>query len=265
MLRTYWWKTPRGLITNFGDQLNPYLIERITGVKPVHTEPSPEYVTMLGIGSVLGLFMDKLKYCVVWGSGFGRKPSKLKYFLKRREMTVPQKIVAVRGPLTRKAFEKFNISCPSIYGDPALLMPRFYNPVIGKKYKIGLIPHYTDYNNEWILRNQKENILIINVNKPAEEVIREMLSCSVLLSSSLHGLIIADAYRIPSCWIMMSEFMKRQCFKFMDYFHSLGCTDEKPIIIKNPDMAIETCIKYARVRKITLDLDNLLNVCPLLN
>ncbi|WP_410503913.1 hypothetical protein [Flavobacterium sp. XN-5] len=32
-----------------------------------------------------------------------------------------------------------------MYGDPALLLPRYFNSKVEKKYKYGLVPHYNDY------------------------------------------------------------------------------------------------------------------------
>lgn len=161
-MKTYWWKTPKGLITNFGDQINPYLIKKITGTEPIHSLPTPNDNTLLCIGSILGLFMDILKYCTIWGSGFGRNPTYLKCLLKGQKLTKPIKICAVRGPLTRKAFLKFNIDCPEVYGDPALLLPQYYSPNIDKKYEFGIIPHYLDYDNKLVLNNSnKNNILVI--------------------------------------------------------------------------------------------------------
>lgn len=264
-MKTYWWKTPKGITTNFGDQLNPYLFKKITGKEPVHFAPSAEYITLLGIGSILGLFMDKLKYCIVWGSGFGRNPSHLKCFLKRQKFTAPKKICAVRGPLTREAFLRFNVACPEIYGDPALLIPRYYSPRIDCKYDIGIIPHYSDYTHEWVKRNSKEDVLIIDVNSPVETVINNLLSCKKIISSSLHGLIMADAYQIPSSWIILSNNLFRQSFKFYDYFNSVGANSEKPIIIKKEDFSVMKIANLAHTHKIKLSLDKLMDVCPLIS
>ena len=58
------------------------------------------------------------------------------------------KVCSVRGPLTKEFLtnvKKLNV--PEIYGDPALLLPKFYEPNIidNLKDKIGIVPHKTNY------------------------------------------------------------------------------------------------------------------------
>ena len=265
MLKTYWWETPKRLIPNFGDQLNPYLIEKITGKKPENRPPSPEYTTLLGIGSVLGLFPEQLKYCIIWGSGFGKRPLRIKMLIKRIKIAVPKKICAVRGPLTRNVFLKHKISCPEIYGDPALLMPHFFDPKIPQKYEIGIIPHYIDINHPWVQENRGNGILIIDIRQDVESFIEKVISCKKVISSSLHGLIIADAYKVPSVWIILNRNLQKQSFKFHDYFYSLKQYGEKPAIIRCKDKPIKNLVKNAHTRKISLDIERLLDVCPLIS
>src|SRR5690606_18195137 len=103
----------------------------------------------------------------------------------------PKKIVAVRGPLTAQIMRNQKIDCPSVYGDPALLLPKIYNPIIQKKYKYGIIPHYVDKQN-YILQNLTADVRIIDVmcGTNWKKFINEMLECEYIISSSLHGLIV---------------------------------------------------------------------------
>ena len=52
---------------------------------------------------------------------------------------MPQKVLAVRGPLSRNYLLENGVDCPDVYGDPALLFPKYYKPHIYKKYKLGII------------------------------------------------------------------------------------------------------------------------------
>ena len=113
-----------------------------------------------------------------------------------------------------------------------MLLPKFYFPEIQKKYEIGIIPHFVDKNNKF-LRNFSgyKNILIIDVEqKNSLNFINNILQCKKIFSSSLHGLIVSDAYSIPSIWIKLSDDIKGNDFKFYDYFESVGRMDEKPFV-----------------------------------
>lgn len=129
-------------------------------------------------------------------------------------------IHAVRGPLTKKFLEKKKIYVPQIYGDPALLLSKFYKPVLidELKNKIGIVPHKSNYN------KYKNNIdtskyYLINPTDKWKNVINYIYSCKAIISSSLHGLICADAYNIPNLWL--DEFkLAEGDFKFKDYFLS---------------------------------------------
>ena len=49
-----------------------------------------------------------------------------------------------------------------------------------------------------------------------------------ILSSSLHGIILSDAYGIPNCWVEFSDDIDKS-FKFNDYYLSVGKERSKPI------------------------------------
>jgi pyruvyltransferase len=53
-----------------------------------------------------------------------------------------------------------------------------------------------------------------------------MLSCEFIVSESLHGLIIAEAYRIPNIYISFGPLA--QDFKYEDFFLSIHKPAYKP-------------------------------------
>jgi len=67
-----------------------------------------------------------------------------------------------------------------------------------------------------------EDIKIINfkVYKDWKFIIKQILSCDFIISESLHGLIIAEAYRIPNIWVTFGDI--DQDFKYEDFFRSIG-------------------------------------------
>jgi pyruvyltransferase len=138
----------------------------------------------------------------------------------------PKKVYAVRGPLTRNELLKRGIECPEIYGDPALLYPMIYNPKIEKKYKWGIIPHYIEFESDKdidVLKNLEQlGFKIIDISSGEEEFINQVLEVENVISSSLHGLIIADAYGIPNTRVNISNKLIGGDFKFKDYCMSVG-------------------------------------------
>lgn len=239
-------------LNNFGDILNPIIVSNLSKKKIINVRSKycrSEH--LLAIGSILDRATNK---SVVWGSGFISKDSTF--------IDQPKKIHAVRGPLTRELLLKMGVDCPEVYGDPALLLPLFYNPKIKKIYKLGILPHYVDKNSEW-LDSLSSDIKIINVqNKDPLAVVSEMCECENIASSSLHGLIIADAYNIPSAWIQLSKKVFGGGFKFLDYFKSIGSEIQQPLVISSEEKA-EDLIVECKLRPLDIDLDLLLESFPI--
>lgn len=248
-VRSYWWfgKGNR----NFGDLLTPYLIEKIASKKPFlcSRHSFKEYYVVTG--SILG---QTNRNAIVWGSGILSTKDKI---------TFPKKIFAVRGPLTRQRLLDLGYNCPEVYGDPALLLPRFYKPKVKKRYTLGIIPHYVDY--ELIKQQIKsDKVLVINLLDPIEKVIEDINKCKRTISSSLHGLIVSHAYKIPSVWVEFSDKLAGDGTKFNDYFLSVGIKPYKPFNLRKLPVSEKELIKIAQSRtdKIEIDLDKLMGVCP---
>lgn len=159
---------------------------------------------------------------------------------------VPKKILAVRGPLTAKILRQNNFECPDIFGDPALLLPSYYNPKVKKQRKYGVIPHYVDRYNE-NLRELPNNAKIIDVmcGYNWHNFVDEILECECVISSSLHGIIVADAYNIPNIWVEFSDNIDGDRFKFYDYFASVRRNVESPL-----DLRTCTTIDFSMIDQI---------------
>jgi pyruvyltransferase len=92
-----------------------------------------------------------------------------------------------------------------------------------------LVPHYVDIDNPVIhalARKHPREIKVIDVRREPEAVFRDVGACESILSSSLHGLITADSFGIPSAWIELSSKVLGDGFKFRDYFSSIGIRHE---------------------------------------
>ena len=217
---------------NYGDLLSRYLVEKISKKKAVWSKPSsfslydffgPIYVT---IGSVLSHVNNK---CIVWGSGIISK----EYPIKKA------KFLAVRGPQTRNHLLNQGYAVPEVYGDPALLLPKYYNPQIEKEYAIGVIPHYSDFKKVKDFYQDEESILLIDlITNDVEKTTNSFLKCEKIVSSSLHGVIVAHAYGIPAVWQKFSGDVFGDDIKYQDYFESVRIPNYKSDIV-NVKMNIE--------------------------
>ena len=238
---------------NFGDALNPILLNKLTNKKILWVNrvyyPKP-YI--MCIGSIL---QKATSDSLIWGSGFISSDSKCS--------EKPKKVYAVRGPKTRAKLLEQDIDCPEVYGDPALLLPKVYAPKIEKKYKLGIIPHYVDQENKILDQfSKEEGVIVIDIKmKDHYAFIDLLLSCEKIVSSSLHGVIVADAYNIPSVWAEFSKNVKGEGFKFFDYFLSVKRTDLGPLLINN-ESKIDDLYDAFYDYKIDIDLDLLIKSFP---
>jgi pyruvyltransferase len=211
-----YWSTSKNGLENYGDILGPYLFEKLTLKKPILAKSPHDrryryfiknYIT---VGSVVSVASVN---SVVWGSGI----------IKKNDRVRKASFKAVRGPLTRQRILELGFSCPETYGDPAILLPLFYAPRIVKKYKLGIVPHYVDYDAVFAQYNSVEGVTIIKLHSNnIEKTTDEILACEQILSSSLHGLIVPQAYGIKATWAKFSDKLTGDDVKFYDYFASVG-------------------------------------------
>ena len=200
---------------NYGDLLSKYLVEKISRkiVNWVHPKKQSWYkwdkTNYLTIGSIIH---HVSKNSIVWGSGI----------IDNKQAITKADFRAVRGPQTRKYLINLGYECPKVYGDPAILLPKLYQPEVAKKYKLGIIPHYHDF--KLVSDNYVDNpeIRVINLmTLDVEEVTREIMSCEKTISSSLHGVIVSHAYKTPGIWVEFSNKIFGNGIKYRDYLESV--------------------------------------------
>lgn len=259
-----YWIPPKTdpLFYNFGDDLNRILLELISGKKVIPYKYSivsrfRKRVNYLCIGSIISQLSNEQS--IIWGSGVLSPELPL--------TSKPFKVLAVRGPLSRDYLLKQGVDCPEVYGDPALLLPKFYRPAsYNKKYKIGIIPHYTDKKNPLIDRYRQHSevyVLDVQLYGSYKLFIDTICACEYIISSSLHGLIISDAYGIPNVWIQFSSGIIGGRFKFEDYFLSVKRPlNNLPIELRS-FKPIEDLMLYCNEwRAPSPNLDQFMEVCP---
>lgn len=254
---------PTGM--NFGDELSPYIVKRITN-KNIYYVPvlknrfhllliiAKRFVTFkfkdvfnliqilfgkkyyLVVGSIIQFYT--LSGAVVWGAGCIDSTSnvgKKKYF-------------AVRGPFTRRVLMDKGEIVPMVFGDPALVLRKLYDKEIDKKYKVGVIPHVINVQE---IKNASsfETINIIDLRSNSiESIIDQIRSCEFIFTESLHGLIVAHVYSIPAIWSNIgTNKLIGDNIKFKDYLACVEIDYYNPINIIIDDKLI--------IKSLTLQTD----------
>jgi pyruvyltransferase len=245
---------------NWGDDVNFFLGEKLTGKKIIPYRYSFfKHRNYLMIGSVIQWYCNSKS--IIWGAGLLHKVDSIK--------EKPEKVLAVRGPLTRDSLLKCGVDCPEVYGDPALLFPLFYKPDIEKKYKIGIIFHFSEVDKVNIptpKNTDKKHILFININKYGawNNFIDQILSCETILSSSLHGIIISEAYNIPNLWTVFSLYSASQStFKYQDFYLSINKNIDQPYTYENL-LLIDDLISFIlkNYSLPSINIKQLIDSCP---
>lgn len=179
MRKVYWWNEhSRGAVKgkrNFGDYLTDTLL---TQLNVEHEWAPPEDADLVLTGSIL----EHLPCCwpgTVIGAGALFEDSDLHLHHTN--------VLAVRGPLTAKLLGK---DCA--IGDPGLMASTLITPQ-PVTWDLGVVPHWKD---DDLFKRFSYGHLIDPTNGPMT-VLNEIAKCRRIITSSLHGLIVSDAFGLP--------------------------------------------------------------------
>lgn len=204
-IRAFWMLSP-----NFGDALTPWLIQKITGQKVVWVNPDCDDIFFMVTGSILNHRAPK---AVVWGCGLAWFKDEIKDLYHVR---------AVRGPMSLAKAISYGYPIRGVFGDPALLLPDLITDTIPMtSHRLGITPHFVDYDFVYNKFKDIPEVSVINMMDSIEEVVKQICFCDHILSSSLHGLIVAHAYLKPALWVQFSDKVLGDGFKFFDYLMSV--------------------------------------------
>jgi len=196
---TYWWAAQ----PNFGDDLTPWILPRY-GVVPVHRR-APE-ARLAAVGSILEVLPSEYDGAI-WGSGL---------IMDRPHPLPSAKILAVRGHLTR---ERIGAPDDVTLGEPGLLVARrIRRPA--RRWDVGLVPHAVHRDHAafvGLAETPGIRAHVIDVQRTASHAVRQIAACDVILTTSLHGLVVADAFGIPALWTQLEPPLGGGSFKFHDY------------------------------------------------
>lgn len=220
-IKLYWWRgegASDSAQQNFGDYLSPLIVEMVSGKKVVYAEP--RNADMIAIGSILsrerkarGMLLKRKLH--IWGSGTDRES---------RVFSGRHIYHAVRGKITKSQIDKLQQN--PAFGDPGLLVDQLYDGKSQpeKRYGLGIIPHFVDQQDPRVAALLSlPHAKLINVFSPVEQVVKEIRQCEFVLSSSMHGLIVADSFGIPNRRMPLSSGIISD-LKFDDYYSAFGLT-----------------------------------------
>jgi len=234
-------------LDNMGDRLNVNIIENIFGYKTVRRFPPTCKLSCIGSG--LGLYcLTKNPFInlaervagqlfptvYVWGTGFVRDAAIRPFY--RRNMV----FCALRGELSKAKVEAITgkklgdiTLC-----DGGILASDLFETPPERKYDIGIIPHFRQIGSEFVesIKGKHSNALVVDLREDPIKVIRDIASCDAVISSSLHGLIVADSFHIPNIHLNISHGMRGDGFKFRDYYSGFGM--EHPFVVEGEDISI---------------------------
>jgi len=178
---------------------------------------------------------------------------KILLFGEKDEKVKRAKFLSVRGPRTRKRLLDLGYSVPEVYGDPAILLPNFIDDDVSKKFDYGIVPHYVDYDEVFNKYKNDERIKVIDlITNDIEKTTKEILECKNIVTSSLHGLIVAHAYKIPSLWIKFSTKLAGDDIKFFDYLESVNMNYEEIITLNSEEYNYDTLNRIFKKNEVSL-------------
>lgn len=212
---------------NFGDSLSLDVVKHLSAGKVIYSPAHSADIS--GIGSIVKMIRKDLianpRQCprklALWGSGCmepetGVDASQVEVF-------------AVRGAITASLL---GVSSKTPMGDPGLFADELLEHRPPQTDKIGIVPHHKlldDPELQTLLSAEPRLHLIDPRNRRAKAVIREIATCSHILSSSLHGLVVADSLGIPNTWLNPKGNHWFPELKFLDYASALGRPMTRPV------------------------------------
>jgi pyruvyltransferase len=201
-------------VRNFGDLLGPLIVREL--VAQLGLAEASQRRRLLAVGSVLhfGRPGD-----VVWGAGRNAKAG------------VPPEgldVRAVRGPRTAADYPQAVVG-----GDPALLLGGLRPDLVvdpARRSGVAIVPNLNE------LSQVRDRRGVLSPRAPLGRVLRGIARSSLVVGSSLHGVIVAEALGVPARAVRA---VAEPAFKYEDYYLATG---------RDPDEVVAGSVEEARER-----------------
>ena len=253
-VRLFWSTDHSRYNSNVGDELSPAIV-RLVSQREVEWAP-PEGCDLAAIGSIIemALGVPRQTPTVIWGSGFISDGPPLPH--------APLIVTALRGP---DSAQRLSVAGDLPLGDPGLLASLLVSRRPAKRQAIGIVPHYADMDLPITAAWAEKRGRVISPRLPAMDFLKAVAACELILSSSLHGLIIADSLGVPNHWVRLSDRVIGHGFKFRDHLRCLGrepVSRTLPIPGRLSKQAIEDLVDAYGQPDVSATQDRLLKAYP---
>ncbi len=207
----FWWEPPDG-IPNVGDYLARVVVAQLLRLADRDIlDKRDRRRRLFAVGSVLHFARSG---DAVWGAGINGKVTPAAHRFGTLDVR------AVRGPLTRDFLLGRGIACPPVYGDPGLLAPLLFpaERLADERDAVEflVVPHLNDAPDGY--RGFGDRVL--SPRQYPAAFIRRLLRARRVVSASLHGVVLAEAYGIPA--VLLDSGGSEPRFKYDDYYRGTG-------------------------------------------
>ncbi len=233
-IRLFWYRHE----ANFGDALSALVVRHISG-RPVAWASKGD-AELFACGSLMrmvaaGVEAPREPRPVVWGTGCMGPVER--GFLDRVDVAL------LRGPVTAALLERADTR----FGDPGLLAAEAVGGLPARQDRVGVVPHLTKRGDPALaaLAAAEPRVEVIDPAGEPVEVVRRIARCAYVLSSSLHGLVVADACGVPSDWLEPWGQHAHAALKFHDYAASVGRALGAPLSVADIPARINRPLPHA--------------------
>lgn len=201
-------------VRNFGDLLGPVIVQELVAQLGLAPRPADRR-RLLAVGSVLhfGRPGD-----VVWGAGRN---------VKAGPAPVGLDVRAVRGPRTATDYPG-----ASVGGDPALLLGGLRPHLLvdpARRSGIAVVPNLNE------LAQLSDHRAVLSPRAPLARVLRGIARSTLVVGSSLHAVIVAEALGVPARAVWAAA---EPPLKYEDYYLATG-RDPEEVVAGSVEEAIE--------------------------